>query len=133
MHQRDVAALNKSLAAYKRLSSRCAAEIAELQLRCGWKAAALHAARKCQRLALGLPDSSPTPSELKAEKVGGLGPDIWLADIDGVDQYRWLSASTLRQPLRLKLSRCEPHRLRAIEAAEQRSRERGMEPSGDAA
>ena len=35
MHQRDVAALNKSLAAYKKLSPRARAEISELQLRCG--------------------------------------------------------------------------------------------------
>jgi hypothetical protein len=41
MHQRDVAALNKSLAVYKTLSRRARAEISELQLRCGWKAAAI--------------------------------------------------------------------------------------------
>jgi hypothetical protein len=76
VHRIDVAALNKALAAYRKLSSARAAEIAELQLRCGWKAAALHATRKCQGIALGLPDTSLTPCELKATKVGGLGPEI---------------------------------------------------------
>ena len=41
MHQRDVAALNKTLAAYKKLLPRARAEISELQLRCGWKATAI--------------------------------------------------------------------------------------------
>jgi hypothetical protein len=41
MHQRDVAALNKSLAVYKKLSPRAPTEISELQSRCDWKAAAI--------------------------------------------------------------------------------------------
>jgi hypothetical protein len=63
MHRRDVVALNKSLAAFKKLSPRARAEISELQLRCGWRAAAIHASMRCQRIALGLPDSSLTPFE----------------------------------------------------------------------
>jgi hypothetical protein len=75
------------------------------------------------------------PSELRAEKVGGLGPEIWLVDINGDDQFRWLSASTARSLLRLGLSKFEPHPPRAIEAEEQRRRALGVatEPAGDAA
>jgi hypothetical protein len=54
MHQRDVRAHNKSLAAYRRLSPRARAVASALQLKHGWRAAALHAARRCQAIALGL-------------------------------------------------------------------------------
>jgi hypothetical protein len=137
MHQRDVAALNKSLGACKRLSSRYAAEIAALQLRCGWKAAAIHASILCQRNALNLPSSSLAPCELKSEKVAGLGPEVWLVDIHGTppDEFRWLSASILRSLLRLGLSRFEAHPTKAIEAEEARREALGIatEPAGDAA
>jgi hypothetical protein len=135
MHRRDVVALNKSLAAFKKLSPRARAEISELQLRCGWRAAAIHASMRCQRIALGLPDSSLTPSELKAEKIGGLGPEIWLVDPEGVDQFRWLSGSIARSLSRLGLSKFEPHPPRAIEAEEARREALGVatEPAGDAA
>ena len=42
MHQRDVAALNKSLAAYKKLSPRARAEISELQIAMRKAAAICH-------------------------------------------------------------------------------------------
>jgi hypothetical protein len=88
-----------------------------------------------QRIALDLPVSSLTPCELRAEKVGGLGPEIWLVDPAGVDEFRWLSASTLRSLLRLGLSRYEPSPARAIEAEAERRKALGMatEPAGDAA
>jgi hypothetical protein len=41
MDQRDVAALNKSFAVYKKLSPRARAEISGSQLRGGWKSAAI--------------------------------------------------------------------------------------------
>jgi hypothetical protein len=58
-----------------------------------------------------------------------------LVDIDGVDKHRWLSASTLRSLLRLKLSRYEPSPASAIEHEEARLKALGvaMEPAGDAA
>jgi hypothetical protein len=129
--------LNKSLAAFKKLSPRSRAEISALQLRCGWRAAAIHAAIVCQRITLNLPSGSLSPCELKAEKIGGLGPQVWMVDIDGdpPDEFRWLSASTLRSLLRLGLSRYEPSPLRAIEAEEARREALGVatEPTGDAA
>jgi hypothetical protein len=126
MHQRDVAALNKALGAFRGLSPRARAEISELQLRCGWRATAIHASMRCQRIALGLPDTSLTPSELKAEKVGGLGPEIWLADPAGIDEFRWLSASTLRSLLRLGLSRYEPSPAHAVEQEQARRKALGV-------
>jgi hypothetical protein len=119
MHRRDVAALNKSLTAYRKLSPRAHAEASCLQLQHGWKFAALHATRKCQAIALGLPDTSLTPSELKTTKF---------------DQFRWLSATVARSLLRLGLSKFEPHPPRAIEAEEQRRKALGVaeRPSHDA-
>jgi hypothetical protein len=51
MHRHDVCALNKALAAYKKISPQARAEASALQLQHGWRAAAIYAARKCQAIA----------------------------------------------------------------------------------
>jgi len=58
----------------------------------------------------------------------------WLAVAEGIDEHRPLTASTLRQLLRLGLSRFEPSPLKAIENERERRKALGIAaPTGDAA
>jgi hypothetical protein len=118
MHHIDVAALNKSFAAYKKLSLHAAAEVAAMHLKHGWRAAAFFACRRCQQIALGLQSGELAPCELTANSP--------FADprIDtGLQLRRGEMVMMVRQLKHLGLSKYEPSPLRAIEAEERRRAE----------
>jgi hypothetical protein len=125
--QLDHDALMRAVGLYKKLSSRCAAELSAMILRDGWRAGALYAARRLQQISFGLGQFEAAPCELRERKIGSL-KDVWMADPRGVDMRRPEMVMILKQLRYYGLSRYEPRPLPAIEGAKLR-----REPSGDVA
>jgi hypothetical protein len=104
---------------YRRRSTRAAAEVAALQLERGWKAAAVHAAKRTQKINLALKDHERAPCTLRKQTVGRL-KEFWMADRSGRDQRRPETVMILRQLRFYGLSKFEPNPQQAIELERER-------------
>jgi hypothetical protein len=132
LSQIDHTALLRCVALYKRLSRKHSVELSAMILKDGWHAGAYFACRRLQAISLGLKPHEKTPSELYPQRIGGI-ERLWPVDARGLDEARPMTATIAELLSRYGLSKFEAHPLRALEAAEQRCRELGAAPSGDAA